>query len=100
MFSLHIFLINTFARKNQRGRLVNWVEKSSFKKIQKLLEISKRERHHEILLTVKNLRELSRNPYPCTLSVIPHPLLTEVVEGEYYVIADLLTLVPSSSSSA
>ena len=46
-------------------------EKTGFKKIKKLLEISKRERHHEILLTVKNLRELSRNPSPYTLPVIP-----------------------------
>ena len=31
--------------KSWRGKLVNWVEKASFKKIQKLLEISERERH-------------------------------------------------------
>ena len=36
-------------------------------------------------LTVKNLRELSRNPSPYTLLVIPRPLPTEVVEGEHYV---------------
>ena len=92
--SLLILLINTFAGKSWRGRLVNWVEKAGFKKIQKLLEISERERHHEILLMVKNLRELSCNPFPYTFPIIPHPLLAEVVEGEHYVIADLLTLVP------
>ena len=79
MFILRILLINTFAGKSRRGRLVNWVEKSGFKKIQKLLEISKQERHHEIFLTMKNLRELSCNPSPYTLSVIPRPLLAEVV---------------------
>ena len=47
---------------------------------------------------MKNLRELSRNPSPYIISVIPRPLLTEIVEGEHYVIVDLLTLVPSSSS--
>ena len=76
---------------------MNWVEKASFKKIQKLLEISKRERHHEILLTVRNLSELCRNPYPYILPVIPRPLPIEVVEGEHYVIADLLNLTLSSS---
>ena len=78
--------------------MVNWVEKAGFGKIQKLLEISEWERHHEILLTVKNLRELSRNPSPYTLPVIPCPLPIEVVEGEHYVITDLLTLIPGSSS--
>ena len=54
--------------------MVNWVEKASFKKIQKLLEISERERHHEILLTTKNLHELSCSPYPYIIPVIPRPL--------------------------
>ena len=75
------------------------MEKSSFKKI-KVLEISERERHHKILLTVRNLRELSRSPYPYILPVIPRPLPTEIVEGEHYVIANLLNLAPGSSSLA
>ena len=76
------------------------MEKVEFKKIQKLLEISERERHHKILLTVKNLHELSCNPSLYTIPVIPCPLPAEVVEGEHYVIADFLTLVPGSSSLA
>ena len=52
------------------------VEKVGFKNIQKLLEISERERYHEILLTVKNLRELSRNPSPYILPIIPRLLPT------------------------
>ena len=77
---------------------MNWVEKASFKKIQKLLEISKREWHHEILLIVRNLRELSRNPSLYILPVIPLPLPIEIVEGKHYVIVDLLNLAPGSSS--
>ena len=100
MFALHILLINTFAWKIRRGRLENWVEKDGFKKIKKLLEIFEWERHHEILLTVKNLCELSLNPSFYTLPVIPRPLPAKVVEGEHHVIADLLTLVPGSSSPA
>ena len=76
------------------------MEKAGFKNIKKLLEISERERHHEILLTVKNLHELSRNPSPYILPVIPSPLPIEIVEGEHYVIADLLTLVLGNSSPA
>ena len=75
---------------------MNWVEKASFKKIQKLLEISKRERHHEILLIARNVCELSCSPSPYILSVIPHHLPTEIVEGEHYVIANLLNLAPGS----
>ena len=65
-----------------------------------MLEISEWERHHEILLTMKNLRELSYNPSPYTLQVIPRPLPLEIVEGEHYVITDLLTLISSRSSPA
>ena len=74
-----ILLINIYifcAGKSRRGRLVNWVEKASFKKIQNLLEISKRERHHEILLIMSNLHELSRSPSPYIIPVIPRPLPT------------------------
>ena len=76
------------------------MEKASFKKIQKLLEISKRERHHEILLTVRNDRELSRSPSPYILPIIPRPLPIEIVKGEHYVIANFLNLALSSSSPA
>ena len=70
--------------------------KVGFKNIHKLLEISEQER--QILLTVKNLRELSRNPSPKVLPVIPRPLPLEIEEGKHYVIADLLNLAPGSSS--
>ena len=97
--SLHVYLMYFFsAEKIRRGRQVNWVEKASFKNIQKLLEISKQERHHEILLTVRNLCELSLNPTPYILPVIPRPLPTKIEEGEHYIIVDLLNLAPGSSS--
>ena len=67
-------------------------------KIQRLLEISEWELHHEIFLTAKNLRELSRNPSSYIIPVIPRFLPVEMVEGEHYVIAGLLNLAPRSSS--
>ena len=76
------------------------MEKASFEKIQRLLEISKRERHHEIFLTAKNLHELSRNPSSYIIPVIPRFPPVEMVEGEHYVIVDLLNLAPISSSPA
>ena len=65
-----------------------------------MLEISELERHHEILLTAKNLRELSLNPSPYIIPVILSPLPVEIVEGEHYVIVDLLNLASGSSSLA
>ena len=74
--------------------------KASFKNIKKLLEISEQERHHEMLLAVKNLREFSRNPSPYVLPVIPRPLPSEIEEGEHYIIVNLLNPAPGSSSLA
>ena len=93
-----LLLLLFFVQGKARG--VNWVEKASFKKIQRLLEISERKRHHVILLTVKNLRELSRSPSPYIIPVIPRPLPTEIMEGEHYIIVDLLNLAPGNSSPA
>ena len=90
---LYIFYVG----KSQRGKLVNWVEKARFKKIQRLLEIYEQERHHEILLIAKNLRELSRSPSPYIILVIPRPLPIEIVEGQHYIIDDLLNLALASS---
>ena len=74
------------------------MEQANFKKIQRLLEISERERHHEIFLTAKNLRELSRSSSPYIIPVIPLPLPAKIVEREHYVIADLLNLVSGGST--
>ena len=62
------------------------------------MEISELERHHEVLLTLQNLNDLSRNPAPYSIPVISRPLPTKIVEGEHYVTIDLLNLLPSSSS--
>ena len=61
---------------------MHWVERASFVKICRLLEISKQERHHEVLLTMKNLHDLSR-----------HDL-------NHFMVADLLSLIPGGSSPA
>ena len=76
------------------------MERASFTKIWRLLEISEQECHHEVLLIVKNLHDLSRHPSPYSVPIIPRPLPSEVVEGEYFVTADLLSLIPGGSSLA
>ena len=79
---------------------MNWVEKSSIEKIDRLLEISERECHCRVLLTLENISVVRHNPTPYTLPVIPRPLPSHVVEGEHFVISDLRHLVSSSASSS
>ena len=76
---------------------MNWVEKSSFKKIRRLSEISEQERHYKVLLTLDNISAMRHNPTPYTLPVIPRPLPSDIVEGEHFVIADLQRLILSST---
>ena len=85
--------------KAWRGRLVNWVEKLSFEKIRRLLEVSERERHCKVLLTPENISAVRHNPAPYNLLVIPCPLPLNVVEGEHFVVADLWHLVSRGASS-
>ena len=70
----------------------------SFEKIRRLLEIYKQERHHEVLFTEKNLHDLSHHLSPYNVPIIPHPLPSEIVEGEHFVTTNLLNLIPGSSS--
>ena len=58
------------------------------------------ERHNEILLTAKNLLDLGRSLSLYIILVIPRPLPAEILEGEHYIIVDLLNLAPGSSSPA
>ena len=64
---------------------MKWVEKSSIKKIRRLLEISERECHYQVLLT---------------LPVIPRLLPSNVVEGEHFVLVDVRRLASGSASSS
>ena len=79
---------------------MHWVERASFEKNRRLLEISKQEQNREVLLIVKNLHDLSRYPSPYSVPIIPLPLPLEIVEGEHFVTEDLLNLIPGSLSSA
>ena len=95
-----LFPCSACAGKSRRGILVNWVENASFEKIRKLLEISEVDRHHEVLLTLKNLGGLSGNPTSYSVPFIRRPLPIEIVEGEHYITTDLLNLLLGNSSPA
>ena len=80
--------------------MVHWVEKASLEKIRWVLEISEQERHYKILLTPKNLADVRWNPASYSLPIIPHPLPSEVVDGEHFITVDLLNLIAGSASSS
>ena len=80
--------------------MVNWIEKFSLENIRQLLEIMEAECSHELLLTAKNLRDLGGSLFPYIIPIIPRSLPAEDIKGEHFVLADLLKLVPRSSSQA
>ena len=79
---------------------MHWMERASFAKIRRLLEIFEQEQHHEVLLTMKNFHDLSRHSSPYNVPIIPRPLPSKILEGEHFVTVDLLSLIPGSSSPA
>ena len=56
------------------------MEKASLECIRRLLEITEGERNHDLLLYVKNLRELGASPFPYVVPIIPRLLLVELVK--------------------
>ena len=69
-------------------------------RIRRLLEITKRECHHELLLSIKNLQDLGASPFSYIVPVLPRPLPSEVIKGEHFVLADLLKSLPEGSTQA
>ena len=57
-----ISLVPDNAGPDKRGCVVEWVEKASFSRLNKLFEITAAERHHETLLTARNLLAVVREP--------------------------------------
>ena len=78
--------------------MVSWVEKASLEHIRQLLEITKRECNHELLLSVKNLRELGTSLFRYIVPIIPSSLQEVLVKGEHFVLSDLLKSISGSSS--
>ena len=94
------FFSEIFVGRHRRGRLVSWVEKASLEHIKLLLEITEGDSNHELLLSVKNLRELGTRSFPYIVPIIPRPLLTELVKGKHFTLTDLLKSIPGSSAQA
>ncbi|RVW89501.1 hypothetical protein CK203_043592 [Vitis vinifera] len=74
---------------DKRGRVVEWVEKASFARLNKLFEITAAKRHHETLLTARNLLAVVQEPQAYVINILPRKLPKKVVSREHYVLKDL-----------
>ena len=66
--------------------------------IHRLLEITKKERHLDLLLSTNNLQDLCASHFPYIVPVLPRPLPNEVVKGEHFVLVNLLKSLPRGST--
>ena len=74
---------------SKRGRLVEWVEKASFDRLNKLFEINTIERHYQTLLSARNLLAVVQEPQPYVVNILPRRLPKFVVPGEHFVLKNL-----------
>lgn len=72
-----------------RDRLVEWVEKASFSRLNKLFEIVASERGYQTLLTAWNLCAIVQVSQPYIPHIILRRLPKEVVSGEHFLFKDL-----------
>ena len=84
-----ISLVADNAGPDKRGCVVEWVERASFAQLNKLFEITVAERHHETLLTARNLLAVVWEPQAYIINILPRKLPKKVVPGEHYVLKDL-----------
>ena len=77
-----------------------WVEKASLEKIRRLLEVFEQERHCEVLMTLKNLADVSQSPAPYSLPIIPRSLPSKIVSEEHFVTANLLDFLAGREPSS
>ena len=75
--------------KDIRGKLVEWVEKASFDRLNRLFEIAADERSCETLLSAQNLCSVTQEPQPYVLNILPRRLPKKVVAGEHFILKDL-----------
>ena len=82
-------LVTDNAGPDKRGHVVEWVEKASFARLNKLFEIAAVERHYETLLIARNLLAVVRESQAYIFNILPRKLPKKVAFGEHYVLKDL-----------
>ena len=75
--------------KKKRYQLMEWVEKESFDRLNKLFVISACEYHHQTLLTNHNLLLVVWEPQPYVFPILPRIALKVLVFGKHPVLRDL-----------
>ena len=65
------------------------MEKALFDRLNKLFEITAVERHHQMLLSARNLLAVVREPQPYVLNILPRRLPKVVVPREHFVLKDI-----------
>ena len=83
------FFVLADAGSGKRDRLVEWVEKALFVRLNNLFEITVIERNHHTLLSARNLLTVVREPQPYVLNIFPRHLPKVVVSGEYFILKDI-----------
>ena len=78
-----------YNRQEKAGRLVEWVEKDSFTRLNKLLEIDETKQTYKVFFLDKNLLALIDNPKPFIMPVFPRLAPLSLVFGEHFVLKDL-----------
>ena len=68
---------------------MDWVERASFARLNKLFEIDVKERQFKTLLTARNLMAVVREPQEYVINILPKKMPNEVVLGEHYTVKDL-----------
>ena len=68
---------------------MEWVEKASFDRLNRLFEIAAAERSCDMLLSAQNLLSVTREPQSYVLNILPRRMLEEVVAREHFVLQDL-----------
>ena len=75
--------------KDKRGHLVEWIEKLSFSRLNKLFKIDQSRRNHSVLLIKKNLRVFLAQAKTFVISLLPRLAPSTLVSGEHFMLKDL-----------
>ena len=75
--------------KETQGHLVEWVEKSSFTRLNKLFKIDQAKWNHTVLLIENNLKVVLAHPKSSVIPVFPRLAPPTLVTGEHFVLKDL-----------
>ena len=87
IYSQSLCLFNT--GQERRGCLVEWVEKASFTRLNKLFEVDAVEWAHNFFLLNKNLQVLIENPKPFIILMFSRLTPPSLVPREHFMLKDL-----------